>query len=162
MKRICREYDENMMRIWTEYYQNMKRTRREYKKNADTLNETIGILKLDKAKILHENELLIQELEKTLNEREILRDILNNAADKFEHTFTKQEDAYEGQYNDMKDKDKKLKAKMIEDRAKFEFKLNEERKLFEKKISDDLVKYVVKLTNKKKRSYDDFAKIKTK
>lgn len=61
------------------------------------MNETISTIELDKSKYMHENEQLQKDLEKTLDERDVLRDKLNDAADKFEHTFTKQEDAYESQ-----------------------------------------------------------------
>jgi len=74
-------------------------------------------------------------LVKTLDERDFLRDKLNDAADKFETTFTKQEDAYESQYIDMKQKHKLIKAKLVEERIKFDQEINKIKSQFSNSVN---------------------------
>mmetsp|Transcript_74013 Transcript_74013/g.160076 ORF Transcript_74013/g.160076 Transcript_74013/m.160076 type:complete len:309 (+) Transcript_74013:397-1323(+) len=57
-------------------------------------------------------------------ERDAMKEKISDAAYKFEQTFTKQEDAYETQFLDLKDKNKRMKAKLIEERQKFEDERN--------------------------------------
>jgi chromosome segregation ATPase len=67
------------------------------KRNTEFLAEKLSKLENERRNLLADNSSLKQSINNAEDDRDALKNKLNDAANKFEHTFTKQEGAYETQ-----------------------------------------------------------------